>query len=124
MEPADFPQDLRDAQRELHRTREAYEAFCRELPWSVEPAPGWSGDRTPYSEYRPDFPDSPGYSEEQKAEEARLRGRLLELSVAVSTHPYWSTLERGAVVEARMELKRVAREPPPREWRPAGSDGP
>ncbi|MCX4987025.1 hypothetical protein [Streptomyces sp. NBC_00572] len=30
-----------------------------------------------------------------------------ELSVAVSTHPYWATLEKDAgLVEARMELKQ------------------
>ncbi|MGW6744825.1 hypothetical protein ACWGDX_29510 [Streptomyces sp. NPDC055025] len=116
-----FPQDLRDAQTELHRTRAAYQALCRRLPWSVEPAPGWSGERTLYSEYRRDTPDSPGYTPEQKSEEDRLRARLRDLSIQVSQHPYWAALERGAVVDARMELMKATREALPLS-RGAGAD--
>ncbi|MFE4177174.1 hypothetical protein ACFRR7_34925 [Streptomyces sp. NPDC056909] len=104
-----FPQDLYDAQTELHRIRAAHEALCRGLPWSVAPASGWSGEKTLHSGYRRDVPDSPGYTPEQTTQESRLRARLLELSIVVSEHPYWATLERGAVVDARMELKRVTR---------------
>ncbi|MEU0955845.1 hypothetical protein ABZ353_26450 [Streptomyces niveus] len=50
---------------------------------------------------------SPGYTPEQKTEEARLRREVLELSTTVSTHPYWSTLETGTTVDARMALKHV-----------------
>ncbi|KIF67142.1 hypothetical protein HY68_36170 [Streptomyces sp. AcH 505] len=107
----DFPQDLLNAQRELHQTVAAYSIFCDELPWSVDPAPGWSGDKMLYSDhYRAEFPDSPGYSEGQKAQDARFRERLIELSATVTTHPYWATLE-GGVVAARMELKQVTKEP-------------
>lgn len=106
----DFPPDLLDAQRELHQTVAAYSALCDELPWSVDPAPGWSGNKVLYSDhYRPEFPDSPGYSEEQKTEIARFRERLIELAAVVTTHPYWSTLD-GGVVAARMELKKVTKE--------------
>ncbi|WP_229701432.1 hypothetical protein [Streptomyces camponoticapitis] len=83
----DFPDDLRDAQLRLHRTSAAYRTLCRTLPRSVEPASG----RT----------------EQQKADEARLRGEVLALSVTVSTHPYWKTREAGTAVDARMALKHI-----------------
>ncbi|MFE3119706.1 hypothetical protein [Streptomyces niveus] len=105
----DFPQDLRDAQLRLHQVTAAYNQLCRTLPWSVEPAPGWAaGEKQQYTDYRSTKPDSPGYTDHQKSEVARLRAALLELSVTVSTHPYWSTLGPGTVVEGRMALKQTA----------------
>ncbi|MFD3519973.1 hypothetical protein [Streptomyces sp. NPDC058653] len=103
----DFPDDLRDAQLRLHQASAAYRALCQALPWSVEPSPGWEGDKQPYSERRASMAPSPGYTDQQKTDEARLRGEVLQLSLTVSTHPYWKTLETGTVVEARMTLKHV-----------------
>ncbi|WP_242744361.1 hypothetical protein [Streptomyces sp. CA-256286] len=40
-----FPQDLRDAQLALHRTRTAYEGYARALPGSAEPSPGWEAEK-------------------------------------------------------------------------------
>ncbi|WP_329028415.1 hypothetical protein [Streptomyces sp. NBC_00690] len=57
------------------------------------------------------MPDSPGYSAEQQAEEARLRGLLLELSTTVSTHAFWQTLSGPELVAARMELKQSTLDP-------------
>ncbi|MCM2393904.1 hypothetical protein [Streptomyces albipurpureus] len=102
-----FPRDLRDAQLRLHQERAAYTALCRELPWSVEPAPGWEGDKQLHSDRIGGMPDSPGYSETQKGEEARLRNLLVDLSIVVSTHPYWSDVDQGEVVCERMALKRT-----------------
>ncbi|MFG2174405.1 hypothetical protein ACGFMO_24110 [Streptomyces niveus] len=79
------------------------------LPWSVEPAPGWAaGEKQPYTDCKSTKPDSPGYTHHEKSEVARLRAAVRELSVTVSTHPYWSTLEPGTVVEGRMALKQTA----------------
>ncbi|MCL7382176.1 hypothetical protein [Streptomyces sp. 35G-GA-8] len=108
--PYDFPQDLIDHETGLQQTRADYKALCATLPWSVDPAPGWKSDKQPLSDYLADVPDSPGYTDEQKKREAELRERLVDLSTAVTTHPYWATLDRGDVVEARMELKKNARE--------------
>lgn len=72
-------------------------------PW---PADGWTGDKQLYSDYLPRFPDSPGYTDQQTADEARLRRLLLDLSITVSTHPYWATLTEN-VVEERMALKHT-----------------
>lgn len=102
----DFPDDLREAQLRLHQARSQYRALCRTLPWSVGPAEGWTAVEGQYSGYRRDFPATPGYTEEQKAEEIRLRRLVVELSVEVSTHPYWATLEGPAVVDARAALKK------------------
>ncbi|MEU6707135.1 hypothetical protein [Streptomyces wuyuanensis] len=102
-----FPDDLRDAQLRLHQARSAYRALCRALPWSVEPAEGWTGEEGHYSSYRREFPESPGWSEAQRAEEARLRELVLTLSIEVSTHPYWAALAGPDVVKARMALKHA-----------------
>ncbi|XMN04580.1 hypothetical protein ACK8N7_00165 [Streptomyces griseobrunneus] len=48
----DFPQDLRDAQLNLHRTRAAYEEYARALPWSAEPLPGWEAEKQLHSGFR------------------------------------------------------------------------
>ncbi|MFC9627005.1 hypothetical protein ACFTXM_45990 [Streptomyces sp. NPDC056930] len=89
----DFPQDLRDAQLALHQTRAAYEEYAKTLPWSAEPMPGWEGDKQLHSSYLSHKEDSPGYTEEQATEVRRFRDELLRLSVEVSAHPFWSTLD-------------------------------
>ncbi|AWK10436.1 hypothetical protein DDQ41_17760 [Streptomyces spongiicola] len=105
----DFPDELRDAQLRLHQTRSVHRALCRELPWPVEPAQGWTGEEGHHSGYRREFPASPGRTEAQRAEEARLRELVLTLSIEVSTHPYWTGLDRPEVVNARMALKHAER---------------
>ncbi|MFG3532690.1 hypothetical protein ACGF8B_39160 [Streptomyces sp. NPDC047917] len=102
-----FPEDLRAAQLALHQTRTAYEQYATTLPWAAEPMPGWEGDKQLHSSYRSHKEDSPGYTEEQAAEVARFRARLLELSITVSTHPFWDSVDVGGRVEARMALKHA-----------------
>lgn len=105
-ETYDFPEDLCAAQLDLHRTRAEYAALCRTLPWSVTPEPGWTSEKHVLGDRVVSFPDSPGYTTEQAAEVERLRRRLLDLSVMVTTHPYWATLTAD-VVDARMALKHA-----------------
>ncbi|MEU9567911.1 hypothetical protein AB0D16_39040 [Streptomyces sp. NPDC048161] len=93
----DFPQDLRDAQLALHRTRAAYEQYAQTLPWSAEPMPGWEGDKQLHSS---------GYTQEQATEVRRFQDELRRLSAEVMTHPYWAALS-GDVVKARMALKHA-----------------
>ncbi|WP_405999599.1 hypothetical protein [Streptomyces sp. NBC_00829] len=113
-ETYDFPDDLRAAQLDLHRTRAEYAALCRTLPWSVTPEPGWTGEKHVLGDRVVSFPDSPGYTAEQAAEVKRLRRRLLDLSVTVSTHPYWATLSVG-VVDARTALKHAHEQSAPEQ---------
>ena len=102
-----FPDDLVDLQKRLHQARAGYSALCRTLPWSVVPLPGWAGEEHPHTGVvTGGREDSPGYTKEQTAEEKRLWDLVRDLSIAVSTHPFWDTLPKdGAVVEARMALK-------------------
>ncbi|MEF9915714.1 hypothetical protein RJT17_37390 [Streptomyces sp. P5-A9] len=102
-----FPQDLRDAQLALLETRAAYEEYAKTLPWSAEPMPGWEGVKQLHAEYRPGREASPGYTEEQHAEVARIRSELLRLSTVVSTYPFWETVDRENLVAARMALKHA-----------------
>lgn len=103
----DFPQDLRDAQEALHRTRAECEEYARTLPWSAEPMPGWEGDKQLHTSYRSSKEASPGYTEEQADRLTGYRVRLLELSTIVMTHPFWGTLSGEDLVLARMVLKHA-----------------
>ncbi|MGX1886325.1 hypothetical protein [Streptomyces sp. NPDC055287] len=104
----DFPEDLRAAQLRLHQTWAEYEALGHTLPWSVEPSEGWTAPKVLYSDAEPrSLPPSPGYTDVQKTEVARLRRELLELSAAVATHPHWETVEADQRVDQRMALKHV-----------------
>ncbi|WP_386390545.1 hypothetical protein [Streptomyces palmae] len=72
--------------------------------------PGWTAEQSTMSAAGPRTvtrPESPGYTPEQAAAKQRLEGRLLELTAAVSTHPFWDTLQGEARVEARMQLKHA-----------------
>ncbi|MCX4734683.1 hypothetical protein [Streptomyces sp. NBC_01363] len=69
--------------------------------------PGWESDKQLHSNYISAKPDSPGYTEDQAAEVTRFRARLRELSIAVSTHPFWDSVEAGDRVAARMALKHA-----------------
>lgn len=111
-----FPTDLIDAQRRLHQARAEYAVLCRSLPWSVEPMPGWPGEVHPHAGVvTGGREDSPGYTSEQDAEEESLSALVRELSIEVSTHPYWATLEKdGGLVKARVALKSH-----PGAWRPS-----
>ncbi|MEJ8655051.1 hypothetical protein [Streptomyces sp. MS1.AVA.4] len=72
----------------------------------MEPAAGWPGEEHPHTGVvTGGREDSPGYTDEQKTEDARLRELLRELSIEVSTHSHWATVEGEARVKARMALK-------------------
>ncbi|MBH1934161.1 hypothetical protein I5Q34_07600 [Streptomyces sp. AV19] len=99
----DFPRSLRQAQLELHQVRADLAALALTLPWSAEPMPAWS---TPSGHWRPSSrPESPGWTEEEQQQVNALRDRARELSITISTHPFWGTVEPGRVIEARMALK-------------------
>ncbi|TQK49883.1 hypothetical protein FBY35_0160 [Streptomyces sp. SLBN-118] len=105
-----FPGRLRALQLQVHRVRAQYEAMGRQLPWAVEATEGWSSTTKTYSplgDRITTFPASPGWTEEQIDQYARLRRRLVRLSAAVITHPWWSSVPTGEQVDARMTLKRL-----------------
>ncbi|MCX4451316.1 hypothetical protein ACFWNC_06750 [Streptomyces sp. NPDC058369] len=54
-----FPQDLRDTQLALHRTRAAYDEYAKSLPWSAEPLPGWETDDSRSPGTAPPSPTAP-----------------------------------------------------------------
>ncbi|MFD8024534.1 hypothetical protein ACFV6G_29470 [Streptomyces lavendulae] len=102
-----FPDDLLKLQERLHRAHAEHRAYLAGLPWSVEPVAGWSrGERF---SHRGDVPDSPGWSDEQKETVDRMWAGIREFSIAVVDHPYWATVPRDAVVNARMQLKKQVR---------------
>ncbi|MCX4967187.1 hypothetical protein OHA98_20895 [Streptomyces sp. NBC_00654] len=100
MSQYDFPPNLRDAQLALLRIRDECEECGRTLPRSDEPMDG-----------SPSKEATPGYIEDEAARLAEYRNRVLELSTAVMTHPYWETLSGPDRAESRTALKH-AHEPP------------
>ncbi|MEW1637578.1 hypothetical protein AB0469_26345 [Streptomyces sp. NPDC093801] len=102
-----FPHDLLELQERLHRAHAEYRAYLATLPWSGEPMKGWPrGERF---SHRGDVPDSPGWSDEQKATADRMWAEIGRLSVDVSGHPYWKSVPTENLVASRMQLKRQAR---------------
>ncbi|MET9427896.1 MULTISPECIES: hypothetical protein [unclassified Streptomyces] len=111
MAETDFPDDLRAAQTRLHQATSELAALCRNLPWSVEPLPGWPGIQHPHTgEVTGGRQDSPGWTEEEREAVARLRNECLDLSLCISTHPYWYKIEAEKRAQARSELKNLTRQ--------------
>ncbi|MFD7663550.1 hypothetical protein [Streptomyces sp. NPDC059788] len=50
---------------------------------------------------------SPGWTDDEKAEEAKLRGRRLELAEAIGTHDFWFTLAEADRPKVRSALKHI-----------------
>ncbi|MFJ5142999.1 hypothetical protein [Streptomyces sp. NPDC088707] len=102
-----FPDDLLDLQRSLHQAQRDFSALCATLPWSVEPDPGWPGNKNPHTDQVVGSrPASPGWSEEQKTQHAQLLALAGTLSIRVSGHPFWAKLPQdGSRVDARAQLK-------------------
>ncbi|MFF4321412.1 hypothetical protein [Streptomyces sp. NPDC001568] len=102
-----FPDDLLQLQERLHRAHAEHRVHLAALPWSVEPMKGWTrGER--YS-HRGDVPDSPGWTDEQKATVDRMWAEIRELSIKVVEHPHWKGVSADTLVESRMRLKRQTR---------------
>ncbi|KUL40374.1 hypothetical protein ADL22_14915 [Streptomyces sp. NRRL F-4489] len=101
----DFPQDLREAQLELHQVRSALADLYKRLPWSVEPQPGWTHTKENGHFYETERPESPGWTDEEQSEVAALRARQLELSERVVTHAFWSSCDDPPA--ARSALKHL-----------------
>ncbi|BDH12852.1 hypothetical protein [Streptomyces hygroscopicus] len=112
-ETFDFPKDLLDAQRELQRVRADLAALYKRLPWSVEPLPGWKHTRDQGYYYETERADSPGWTEDEKAEVDRLRAHQLELATTVLTHPFWATCDDAPT--ARSALKHAHEREAPHE---------
>ncbi|WP_420036094.1 hypothetical protein ACN2WE_31180 [Streptomyces sp. cg28] len=107
----DFPDDLLAAQKrtaalwlELHR-------FTAQptLPWSVEPLDGWEAPEVPHggkvAGYASTRPDSPGWSEGDKATYEQLWRDLTDATFTVLAHRHWTSYSGADVVKARMALK-------------------
>ncbi|MCX5078765.1 hypothetical protein OHA84_37945 (plasmid) [Streptomyces sp. NBC_00513] len=102
----DYPHRLVALQAQLHRVRSQHEELCATLPWSADPLEGWQAREGVYS-HRGDVEASPGYTPQQRARKAAFERRLSRLTGLVLTDPFWSTLAREDIVEARMGLKRA-----------------
>ncbi|MFI2241120.1 hypothetical protein [Streptomyces chrestomyceticus] len=103
----DFPDDLLAAQRALQQATSDLHALQKRLPCSVEPADAFHDSRE--SGYWRDRQReaSPGWTDEEKAEETRLREHRLELATTVVTHTFWSTLSGADIPKARSALKHA-----------------
>ncbi|MFB6672996.1 hypothetical protein ACFCWG_11480 [Streptomyces sp. NPDC056390] len=54
---------------------------------------------------------TPGYTEQDAVEVARLKADVMRLTTIVTAHVYWSRLSGPDLVEARMGLINVAKVP-------------
>ncbi|MGW2420197.1 hypothetical protein ACWC0C_13245 [Streptomyces sp. NPDC001709] len=100
----EFPSDLLAGQEELHQVRAELSALLKRLPWSVEPADGFSDDT---GWRKVERPASPGWTADEQAEVEKLRRREHELAVFVSTHRFWAEVAAADRVDARTKLKHA-----------------
>ncbi|MGW6145531.1 hypothetical protein [Streptomyces sp. NPDC055140] len=106
-----FPPDLLAAQKLAAELYADLRSFVKRptLPWSVEPLDGWEEPETPHGGklrgYVSSRPASPGWSDDEGAEYAKLRHELAEAAGLVYSHPHWAEYEGAALVSARMTLK-------------------
>ncbi|UJB43056.1 hypothetical protein [Streptomyces sp. A1-5] len=101
----DFPQDLREAQLELHQVQAALADLYKRLPWSVDPLPGWTHTKENGHFHETERAESRGWTDEEKVQVADLRARTLDLAERVVTHDFWSTCDDGPA--ARSALKHL-----------------
>ena len=99
---SDFPQDLLDAQRELHETRAALHALQKRLPWSREPHDGLE-EKQGWRQFS--RPATSGWPAEDAAEFDRLRKREYELSAFIVGHQYFAGFGGPEAVAKRSQLK-------------------
>ncbi|MEV7470891.1 hypothetical protein ACWDFH_27505 [Streptomyces kronopolitis] len=104
-ETFDFPGDLVAAQLELHRVRSELSALYKRLPWSVVPLPGWTHTKEGGRAYESTFPDSPGWTDEEKQQVNDVRARQMELVTHIFAHDFWASCPDP--VAARSALKHV-----------------
>lgn len=108
---SDFPDDLVQAQRDLHKATADLKGFLNAHPEPPEPVDGWNAKRGEGSWRDSQRDPSPGWSDEDKALEAQLRRQLLDLIGKVHSHPHWNTLTGPDLVKARMALKHIDDQP-------------
>ncbi|WP_031192177.1 MULTISPECIES: hypothetical protein [Streptomyces] len=102
-----FPDDLIAAQRDLQQATADLNALYERLPHSPEPTEAFHDSReTGYWRER-QRDASPGWTDDEKAEEVKLRDRRLELADAIVTHDFWSTLAEADRPKARSALKHI-----------------
>ncbi|MEV0846029.1 hypothetical protein AB0J21_09160 [Streptomyces sp. NPDC049954] len=117
-ETYDFPDDLRSGQEELHQVRAELLDLLRRLPWSVTPLDAFSDDN---GWRKVERPASPGWTTEDQALVEKLRAREFELTVLVTSHPFWRKVAPTEVVSARMRLKHSSAGP--EDVRPDEAEG-
>lgn len=102
-----YPDDLLKAQQALNEVRASLKALIKTLPYSVEPMEAWERPDGYWLTTSRAYPDSPGWSEQEKKEVAALRERERDLTAVILTHPFWSEVDAPARPDARSQLKHA-----------------
>ncbi|MFI1169837.1 nucleic acid-binding protein [Streptomyces sp. NPDC020801] len=103
----EFPDDLLTAQRDLNQVRADLAALYERLPYSVEPMEAWQRPEGYWLATSPAYPDSPGWSEQERKEVAALRERERDLTGVILTHAFWDTIAGPERPHARSKLKHA-----------------
>ncbi|WP_340375897.1 nucleic acid-binding protein [Streptomyces sp. SS7] len=102
-----YPDDLLNAQRDLHTVRADLASLFKKLPYSVEPMEAWEREgywlATPRA-----YPDSPGWTDSEQQQVAELRERERELAATIITHGFWSAVAEPERPDARSGLSHAA----------------
>ncbi|MET8724143.1 nucleic acid-binding protein [Streptomyces misionensis] len=102
-----YPDDLLKAQQALNEVRASLKALVKTLPYSVEPMEAWERPDGYWLATSRAYPDSPGWTEQEKKEVAALREKERDLTAVILTHPFWSEVDAPARPDARSQLKHA-----------------
>lgn len=101
------PDDLLNARRALNQVRADLTALYRRLPYSVEPMKAWERPEGYWLTTSRAYPDSPGWSDQDKQRVATLREQERDLTGVILTHAYWYGIAGSDRPDSRSKLKHA-----------------
>ncbi|MEU2718874.1 nucleic acid-binding protein [Streptomyces sp. NPDC007205] len=87
--------------------RASLKALVKALPYSVEPMEAWERPDGYWLATSPSYPDSPGWSQQERKEVAALREEERDLTAVILTHAFWRKVDAPERADARSPLKHA-----------------
>ncbi|POX48965.1 nucleic acid-binding protein [Streptomyces sp. Ru72] len=91
----------------MNEVRASLKALVKTLPYSVEPVKAWERPDGYWLATSRSYPDSPGWSEQEKKEVAALREKERDLTAVILTHAFWGEVDAPERADARSQLKHA-----------------
>ncbi|MFF7953960.1 nucleic acid-binding protein [Streptomyces griseorubiginosus] len=99
-----YPDELLKAQRELNAVRADLAALFKKLPYSTEPMEAWARPEG-YWLKSPVHEASPGSTDMEQQQVAKLRERERDLAAKIVAHGFWNEIPGTERPDARSQLR-------------------